>query len=108
MRARWMGPRRRPVNRFAISPWNSISMPRQLLHLVFGGRVTDTRGHHFQDLDELHTVGIYLNYREAYNAWLGVSQATVDDAHMEYVVVHLHRMLEPQKEGKKKRKKKKE
>lgn len=83
-------------------------MPRQLLHLVFGGRVTDTRGHHFEDLDKLHTVGIYPNYREAYNAWRGVSQATVDDAHMKYVVVHLHRMLEPQKEGSKRRKKKKE
>ena len=78
-----------------------------MLHLVFGGRVRDTRGHHFEDLDKLDIVGVYPNYREAYDAWRGISQATVDDAHMKYVIVHLHRLLEPEKEDQKKRKKKK-
>ena len=28
-------------------------------------------------------------------AWRGAAQRTVDDAEMRYVIVHLHRLLEP-------------
>ena len=31
----------------------------------------------------------------AEEAWRGAAQRTVDDAEMRYVVVHLHRLLEP-------------
>lgn len=65
------------------------------LHLVFGGRVKDPRGLEFEDPDTLHIVGIYPDYAAAEAAWRGEAQRTVDDAAMKYVVVHLHRLLEP-------------
>ena len=68
------------------------------LHLVFGGRVKDPRTLDF-DLGTIDLVGIYDNYAEAEDAWRGRAQRTVDDAEMKYVVVHLHRLLEPDGEG---------
>ena len=65
------------------------------LHLVFGGRVKDPRGLEFTDLDSIDLIGIYNNYADAEEAWRGAAQRTVDDAEMKYVVVHLHRLLEP-------------
>lgn len=66
------------------------------LHLVFGGRVSDPRTLKFTDLDKLDLVGIYPDYESAENAWRSKAQLTVDDAEMRYVVVHLHRLLEPE------------
>ncbi len=66
------------------------------LHLVFGGRVKDPRGLDFADPAKLDVVGIYPDYESAEKAWRGAAQRTVDDAEMKYVVVHLHRLLEPQ------------
>ena len=71
-------------------------MSEQLLHLVFGGKVTDPSGLEFENTDELDIVGIFPNYKEARDAWKGASQANVDDALTKYVVVHLHRLLEPE------------
>jgi hypothetical protein len=71
-------------------------MSDQLLHLVFGGKVTDPSGLEFENTDELDVVGIFPNYKEAKDAWKGASQANVDDALTKYVVVHLHRLLEPE------------
>ena len=65
------------------------------LHLVFGGRVKDPQGLDFVDLEQVDLVGLYANYAEAEEAWRGRAQRTVDDAEMKYVVVHLHRLLEP-------------
>jgi hypothetical protein len=62
--------------------------------LVFGGRVKDPRGLDF-DLSTTHVVGLYPDYASALDAWRGAAQRTVDDAEMKYVVVHLHRLLEP-------------
>ncbi len=70
-------------------------MENPKLHLVFGGRVTDPQGLDFKDLDKIDIVGIFANYDEAEDAWRGAAQRTVDDAEMKYVVVHLHRLLEP-------------
>jgi len=69
------------------------------LHLVFGGRVKDPRGLEFADLNSIDLVGIYDSYAEAEDAWRGRAQRTVDDAEMKYVIVHLHRLLEPDGEG---------
>ncbi len=69
------------------------------LHLVFGGRVRDPQGLDFVDLDKIDLVGVYGSYAEAVDAWRGKAQRTVDDAEMKYVVVHLHRLLEPEMEG---------
>ena len=69
------------------------------LHLVFGGRVKDPRGLEFVDLDKIDLVGLYDSYAAAEEAWRGAAQRTVDDAEMKYVVVHLHRLLEPETEA---------
>lgn len=70
--------------------------PKQLLHLVFGGELTDLGGVEFKDLDRLDIVGVYPNYASAYVAWKAKAQQTVDNAHMRYFIVHLHRLLDPQ------------
>lgn len=68
-------------------------MPK--LHLVMGGRVSDPQTLDFVDLDKLDLVGIYPSYDEAEDAWRSRAQRTVDDATMKYVIVHLHRLLQP-------------
>jgi len=68
----------------------------QLLHLVFGGELVDLDVIRFDDLDHLDMVGIYPNYEEAYKAWKEKAQMTVDNAHMRYFIVHLHRLLDPE------------
>jgi len=68
------------------------------LHLVFGGRVRDPRGLDF-NLDTVDLVGVYVSYAAAEEAWRGKAQRTVDDAEMKYVIVHLHRLLEPDGDG---------
>ena len=74
-------------------------MTKQLLHLVFGGELLDPDGTEFVDLEKLDIVGIYPNYRLAYEAWRAAAQRTVDDANMRYFVVHLHRLLDPEAAG---------
>jgi hypothetical protein len=70
-------------------------MAKQLLHLVMGGRVADPQGVEFKDLNQLDIVGVFASYADAEDAWRAHAQRTVDDAEMKYVVVHLHRLLEP-------------
>ena len=65
------------------------------LHLVVGGRVSDPRGLDFVDPAAMEVVGIFPDYASAEKAWRGAAQRTVDDAEMKFVVVHLHRLLEP-------------
>jgi hypothetical protein len=65
------------------------------LHLVFGGRVKDPRKLEFKDLDAVDFVGLFPDYASAEKAWRSAAQKTVDDAEMRYVVVHLHRLLNP-------------
>lgn len=67
----------------------------QLLHLVFGGELEKIEGIRFADLDKLDFVGVFPNYRTAYDAWRAKAHATVDSAHTRYFIVHLHRLLEP-------------
>lgn len=66
------------------------------LHLVFGGRVKDPQTLDYQDLKSIDIVGMFPDYKSAEKAWRGAAQKTVDDAEMKYVVVHLHRLLEPE------------
>lgn len=74
----------------------SETAPNQLLHLVFGGELTRLDQVDFRDLSKLDIVGIFPNYAAAHAAWKAKAQATVDNAHMRYFIVHLHRLLEPQ------------
>ena len=68
---------------------------KQLLHLVFGGELKSLKGSEFRDLNALDIVGIFPDYASAAQAWKSKAQSTVDNAHMRYYVVHLHRMLNP-------------
>jgi Domain of unknown function (DUF4170) len=74
---------------------SASSEPRQLLHLVFGGELTELNGHEFRDLKQLDIVGVFPNYETAFVAWKAAAQRTVDNAMMRYVIVHLHKLLEP-------------
>jgi hypothetical protein len=69
---------------------------KQLLHLVFGGELSDVTGIEFKDLHKLDIVGIYPNYASAYAAWKEKAQRTVDNAEIRYFIVHLHRLLDPE------------
>ncbi len=70
-------------------------MEQQLLHLVFGGELENLDEARFRDLEKIDIVGVYPNYAQAEKAWRGKAQATVDNAHMRYFIVHLHRLLDP-------------
>ncbi len=69
-------------------------MPK--MHLVMGGRVRDPQGLDFIDLEKMDMVGVFADYATAEEAWRSKARATIDDAEMKYVIVHLHRLLEPE------------
>ena len=71
----------------------------QLLHLVFGGELESVEKVRFSDLSTLDIVGIFPNYRTAYDVWKAKAQATVDRADTRYFIVHLHRLLDPEESG---------
>ena len=73
-----------------------MSEHRHLLHLVIGGELKDLAKVEFKNLNEVHFVGAYPNYRTAYDAWKAAAQRTVDNAHMRYFILHAHRLLDPQ------------
>lgn len=68
---------------------------RQQLYLVMGGRVKDPRTLEFQDPEGIHVAGVFSDYDAAEDAWRSNAQRTVDDAEMKYVIVHLHKLLDP-------------
>lgn len=69
---------------------------KQLLHLVFGGELKSLKGGaEFANLDNLDIVGVYPSYATAYDAWKAAAQRTVDNAHVRYFIVHMHRLLDP-------------
>lgn len=68
---------------------------KQLLHLVFGGELEHLEEVTFKDLNKLDIVGIFPDYASALAAWKGKAQQTVDNAHMRYFIVHMHKLLAP-------------
>lgn len=64
----------------------------QRLHLVFGGELVDPTKNAFKDVSAIEIVGMFPNYKTAYNAWKAAAQRTVDDAHMRYFIAHIHRL----------------
>ena len=72
---------------------------KQLLHLVFGGELKKLDSMEFRDLDQLDIVGIFPDYKSAERAWRAKAQQSVDNAHMRYFIVHLHRLLDPDAPG---------
>ncbi|TWG97443.1 uncharacterized protein DUF4170 [Mesorhizobium sp. J18] len=69
---------------------------KQLLHLVFGGELKSLSSVEFRDLKALDIVGIFPDYKSAEVVWKAKAQETVDNAHMRYFIVHLHRLLDPE------------
>lgn len=69
---------------------------KQLLHLVIGGQLSDLESVEFTDLDKVDIVGVYPNYKKAYDVWKQKAQTTVDDAQTRYFIVHLHKLLDPE------------
>lgn len=68
---------------------------RQLLHIVIGGELKDVQDVEFRDLSKVEFVGAYPNYAEAWKAWKAKAQATVDNAHARYFIIHAHKLLDP-------------
>jgi hypothetical protein len=75
---------------------SDIPKPKQLLHLVLGGELDSVSKAEFKDIDKVDVVGVYPNYATAYAAWKSKAQSSVDNAHMRYFIVHLHRLLDPE------------
>lgn len=71
----------------------------QRLHLVFGGELVDPAKNVFKDIDNLHIVGMYPSYADAYDAWKAEAQKTVDNAHMRYYIAHIHRLRDEELEA---------
>ncbi|MGI3164370.1 DUF4170 domain-containing protein [Pseudooceanicola sp. 200-1SW] len=71
----------------------------QRLHLVFGGELVDPSKNVFKDINDLHIVGMYPSYAEAYDAWKAEAQKTVDNAHMRYYIAHIHRLRDEELEA---------
>ncbi len=67
----------------------------QLLHLVIGGELRHLDAPVFRDLSKVEFVGAYGSYDEAKKAWKARAQATVDNAHMRFFILHAHRMIDP-------------
>jgi hypothetical protein len=72
------------------------SSKKQLLHLVFGGELESLEEVQFRDLKDLDIVGIFPDYASALVAWKAKAHQTVDNAHMRYFIVHMHRLLDPE------------
>jgi Domain of unknown function (DUF4170) len=72
---------------------------KQLLHLVIGGELKNVACTEFRDPSKVEFVGAFTNYAEARKAWKAKAQATVDNAHMRYFVIHAHRLLDPREDG---------
>ena len=68
---------------------------KQLLHLLIGGELADVETVAFRDLSKVEMVGAFPNYEEARKAWKARAQATVDNAHMRFFILHAHRMIDP-------------
>jgi hypothetical protein len=77
----------------------SPTTKKQLLHLVLGGELTELGSSEFKDLGKIDIVGVFPNYASAHVAWKARAQQTVDNAHMRYFIVHLHRLLDPEAAG---------
>ena len=64
----------------------------QRLHLVFGGELENPQSTQFANVDAIHVVGLFPDYKSAYDAWKREAQRTVDNAHMRYFIAHIHRL----------------
>ncbi|MCE9648654.1 MAG: DUF4170 domain-containing protein [Parvibaculum sp.] len=75
-------------------------MSKQLLHLVIGGELKELGGTEFRDTNAVDVVGVFPDYASAHQAWKAAALRTVDNAHMRYFIVHLHRLMDPETDHK--------
>jgi hypothetical protein len=68
----------------------------QRLHLVFGGDLVDPSSSVFKNVEDIDIVGIFPDYKSAYDAWKSAAQRNVDNAHNRYFIAHLHRLRDEQ------------
>lgn len=71
----------------------------QLLHLVIGGELRHLDAPVFRDLSKVEFVGAFGSYEEARKAWKARAQATVDNAHMRFFILHAHKLIDPRIEA---------
>jgi hypothetical protein len=71
----------------------------QRLHLVFGGELVNPSKTVFKDVDQIDIVGMFPDYKSAYDAWKAAAQRTVDDAHTRYFIAHIHRLRDEAEAG---------
>ena len=64
------------------------------LHLVFGGELVDLQSKKFKDPHAIDLVGIFPDYKSAFNAWKEVSQKTVDNAMTRYYIAKLYQLID--------------
>ncbi len=62
---------------------------QQKSYMVFGGEVTNTKTREFKNPDDIEVVGIFKDYEEAFKAWRGAAQRTVDNAEMRFYIVEV-------------------
>ena len=83
-----------------MSDEGTVVADKQLLHFVFGGELENPAVCKFRDLNDLDLVGIFPDYASAEKAWRAKAQQTVDNANMRYFIVHMHKLLDPDGDGK--------
>ena len=76
------------------------SAPQQLLHLVIGGELTDLEARPSRISTRWKSSACSPTTRPPTSAWKAKAQQTVDNAHMRYFIVHLHRLLDPGQDAK--------
>ena len=60
-----------------------------------GGELKDVSDIEFRDLSKVEFVGAYASYSDAHKAWKAKAQATVDNAHARYFIIHAHKLMDP-------------
>ncbi len=69
--------------------------PADFSIIVIGGELKDVSDIEFRDLDKVEFVGAYASYSDAHKAWKAKAQATVDNAHARYFIIHAHKLMVP-------------
>ncbi len=57
------------------------------MYMVYGGVMEDVANRIFKDPDKIEVVGFYRDYDDAFDAWRGAAQKTVDNAEARYFIV---------------------
>ena len=88
-------PRRLMLELTALKTQTQVTMPEAVTQALLGKDMQRDVVQVQQFLTDVSATHDPAAYAEAEEAWRDKAQRTVDDAEMKYVVVHLHRMLEP-------------